>query len=80
MYCLAALAEPRGSPMSTSPTTEAAVNVADHLGVAMSRPLRVAVVGLGGRGTIYARLLASNPSAEVVQVAEPACRGAPGAG
>ncbi len=37
----------------------------------MSRPLRVAVVGLGGRGTIYARLLASNPSAAVVQVAEP---------
>src|SRR6476659_2238201 len=52
-------------------TTEAAVNVADHIGVAMSRPLRVAVVGLGGRGMIYARLLASNPSAAVVQVAEP---------
>ena len=41
-------------PMSVA-TTEAAVNVADHLGVALSRPLRVAVVGLGGRGTIYAR-------------------------
>ena len=57
-------------PMSVA-TAAAAVNVADHLGVAMSRPLRVAVVGLGGRGTIYARLLASNPSAAVVQIAEP---------
>ena len=47
-------------------------NVAGHLGQPLDRPLRVAVVGLGGRGQIYASAIAAKCAdrAEVVQVAE----------
>ena len=50
-----------------------ATNLADHLGRPLERPLRLAVVGLGGRGGIYAEAIAAaHPGeAEVVQVAEP---------
>jgi len=50
-------------------------NVARHLGHALDRPLRLAVVGLGGRGTIYCRAVLAggrrSGTAEVVQIAEP---------
>jgi predicted dehydrogenase len=47
-------------------------NLADHLGAPLDRPLRVAVVGLGGRGSAYAGAIAigHRGDAEVVQVAE----------
>jgi len=50
-----------------------ATNVSKHVGQPLGRPLRVAVVGLGGRGTIYSRAIAAatNGMAEVVQIAEP---------
>jgi predicted dehydrogenase len=53
--------------------TEAATNLADHLGRPLDRPLRLAVVGLGGRGSIYAAAIAAahRGEAEVVQIAEP---------
>ena len=48
-------------------------NVARHLGQPLDRPLRIAIVGLGGRGQIYSRAIAASRSgrAEVVQIAEP---------
>jgi predicted dehydrogenase len=54
-------------------TTTTATNVAAHLGLGLDRRLRVAVVGLGGRGGIYSRLIGTGLAdvAEVVQVAEP---------
>jgi predicted dehydrogenase len=53
--------------------TTAATNLAQHVGSPLDRPLRVAVVGLGGRGSIYAAAIAAEHrgAAEVVQVAEP---------
>ena len=50
-----------------------ATNVSQHLGQLLDRPLRVAVVGLGGRGQIYSRAIAGGTvgTAEVVQIAEP---------
>lgn len=46
-------------------------NVFRRRGRPLERPLRVAVVGLGGRGAIYSReLAAAAPRAELVQVAE----------
>ena len=47
-------------------------NVAGHLGQPLDRPLRVAIVGLGGRGQIYASAIAAKCAdrAEVVQIAE----------
>ena len=51
----------------------AATNLSDHVGTPLDRPLRVAVVGLGGRGSIYAGAIAAEHRgvAEVVQIAEP---------
>jgi predicted dehydrogenase len=53
--------------------TSAPVNLSQHLGRPLDRPLRIAVVGLGGRGSIYAEAIASRHrgTAEVVQLAEP---------
>jgi predicted dehydrogenase len=53
--------------------TIAATNVSEHVGEPLTRPLRVAIVGLGGRGSIYAEAIAGGHrgTAEVVQVAEP---------
>lgn len=47
-------------------------NVAGHLGRPLDRPLRIAVVGLGGRGQTYSRALAASTAgrAQVVQIAE----------
>ena len=47
-------------------------NLADHPGVPLDRPLRVAVVGLGGRGSTYARAISTGHrgEAEIVQIAE----------
>jgi predicted dehydrogenase len=47
-------------------------NVFGHVGRPLDRPLRVAIAGLGGRGQLYARAIASTEGrASVVQVAEP---------
>jgi predicted dehydrogenase len=53
--------------------TSAATNLSQHVGAPLDRPLRVAIVGLGGRGSIYAGAIAAahRGEAEVVQVAEP---------
>jgi predicted dehydrogenase len=53
--------------------TAAATNLADHLGRPLERPLRLAIVGLGGRGSIYSEAIAAahRGEAEVVQIAEP---------
>ena len=50
----------------------ATINLSDHLGVPLDRPLRIALVGLGGRGSIYAADIAANHqgAAEIVQLAE----------
>lgn len=49
--------------------------MSQHAGRPLQRPLRLAVVGLGGRGTIYCRAVGAGAGrsgpAEVVQVAEP---------
>ena len=54
--------------MGLSPPT----NLADHPGVPLDRPLRIAVVGLGGRGSTYAAAIAGEHrgEAEIVQIAE----------
>lgn len=53
-----------------------ATNVSQHLGQPLDRRLRVALVGLGGRGQIYCRAIADGVrgTAEVVQIAEPRSR------
>ncbi len=50
-----------------------ATNVLQHLGQPLDRRLRVAVVGLGGRGQVYSRAIGASVTgtAEVVQIAEP---------
>jgi predicted dehydrogenase len=47
-------------------------NVSGHPGVALDRPLRLALVGLGGRGSTYAAAItaAHRGEAEIVQIAE----------
>ncbi len=54
--------------MEPSPPT----NLADHPGVPLDRPLRIAVIGLGGRGSVYAAAIAGEHrgEAEIVQIAE----------
>ncbi|GAB2486666.1 Gfo/Idh/MocA family protein [Nocardiopsis aegyptia] len=47
------------------------VNLTDHLGAALGRPLTLAVVGAGARGRAYARMAADTGAARVVAVAEP---------
>jgi len=47
------------------------INLNDHVGVRLDRPLEVAVVGAGARGSGYARLVAAQPHARIVAVAEP---------
>ena len=50
-----------------------ATNLSAHLGVPLDRPLRLALVGLGGRGSIYSDIITTDHrgAAEIVQVAEP---------
>jgi predicted dehydrogenase len=62
---------PNVTPVSQPTRVVAPINVRDHLGVPLERSVRVAIVGLGGRGTIYSRLIAGDPDGSVVQVAEP---------
>jgi len=47
------------------------VNVRQHLGAPLGRPLRVAIAGAGARGGAYARHLADTGRAVVAAVAEP---------
>ncbi|WP_433516596.1 Gfo/Idh/MocA family protein [Nonomuraea sp. CA-143628] len=48
------------------------INLRDHIGQALDRPITLAVVGAGARGTAYAELAARLPDrARVVAVAEP---------
>jgi predicted dehydrogenase len=53
--------------------TSAPTNLREHVGTPLDRPLRIALVGLGGRGSIYAAAIATDHrgAAEVVQIAEP---------
>jgi predicted dehydrogenase len=53
--------------------TSEPTNLSQHLGTPLDRPLRVALVGLGGRGSIYADALRTihGGQAEIVQIAEP---------
>ncbi|WP_431924249.1 Gfo/Idh/MocA family protein [Nonomuraea jabiensis] len=48
------------------------INLRDHVGEALDRPITLAVVGAGARGTAYAELAARRPDrVRVVAVAEP---------
>ncbi|NUR85740.1 MAG: Gfo/Idh/MocA family oxidoreductase [Nonomuraea sp.] len=48
------------------------INLRDHVGEALDRPITLAVVGAGARGAAYAELAAAHPSlVEIVAVAEP---------